>query len=121
MRLILQKHENDCGIACVAMLAEVPYRRALSEIFPDGEIELTQAPTLRDALIRFSRRPGRAVVPLRGRDYRTLAHPALLKVNPRLQGFEWHWVVWTGSKVLDPKNPPYALSRLRPVGYLRVD
>jgi ABC-type bacteriocin/lantibiotic exporter with double-glycine peptidase domain len=121
MKLLRQKRDDDCGIACVAMLAGVTYERAKSKIFGDRDIELTQAPMLRDALRELGRKPARGVVPLRGRDYRTLEHPALLKVNPRKGGMEWHWVVWTGSRILDPKNPPYTLSWLRPVGYLRVD
>jgi ABC-type bacteriocin/lantibiotic exporter with double-glycine peptidase domain len=121
MKLVKQRGEDDCGVACVAMLAAVPYHRAKRAIFGDGEIELTHASELKDALRLLGRCTGRGLVLLRSRNFRTLTHPALLKVNPRKQGLEWHWVVWTGKKLLDPKRPPYPVWALRPVAYLRVD
>jgi hypothetical protein len=118
VRLIRQRQKKDCGVACVAMLAGVSYSVAKKAMFGDGAAGLTEASDLRAALADLGRSPGR-LVPLRRRDYRKLNGPALLKTNVRANG-EWHWLVWSGKKILDPKKPPYQLSRLRPISYLRV-
>lgn len=119
MRLIRQRNEKDCGVACVAMLAGVSYPNAKKMIFGTETAGLVGASDVRSALEAFGHVPGRSLTPLRGRDYRTLPGPAILKVNPRANG-EWHWIVWNGKRVLDPKKKPYLLSNLRPVAYMTV-
>jgi len=63
--------------------------------------------------------PRNHLVALRGRDFRTLDHDAILKVNVRKDG-HWHWVVWDAEnrRVLDPKRRPYR--KIRATSYLPV-
>lgn len=65
-------------------------------------------------------RLGRRLIPLRGKHPSELGFDALLKVNVRKNGREWHWVLWDHErqKVLDPKRPPY--KRLRFTSYVRL-
>lgn len=36
MKLIKQKHENGCGIACVAMIGNLSYNKAIKIVYPNG-------------------------------------------------------------------------------------
>jgi hypothetical protein len=102
------------------MLTGKPYHVAKKAIFGNEIAGLTHLAGLKTAMAELGRSPAKRMIPLRGRDYRALTNQALLKVNPRSNG-EWHWVVWSGNRLLDPKVPPYQLSRLRPVSYLSVE
>jgi hypothetical protein len=71
MRRIVQKREMGCGVACVAMLAGVPYRKAL-DAFDDKESAETIgnfAPALRLALTRLGLRPSQRLKQFRGRSH----------------------------------------------------
>ena len=60
------------------------------------------------------------LVPFRSTKYEDLEDNAILKVNPRRGGAEWHWVVWDAKRrrLLDPRDPPY--KRISACSYLRV-
>jgi hypothetical protein len=126
MRLIKQGDPYGCGLACVAMLAGISYAavrktyRELSDTTRYDAVEPTQLPMLKKIM-------GRHGVVVEGRMRRIgdqslneLDCDALLKVNPRADGEEWHWVIWDHRRrrVLDPKVPPY--KRLKPVAYWRL-
>jgi hypothetical protein len=53
MRRVSQRRGNDCGVACVAMLAKVSYRRACNAVFGDERATYTSAHQLRNALRAF--------------------------------------------------------------------
>jgi ABC-type bacteriocin/lantibiotic exporter with double-glycine peptidase domain len=121
MRRVVQKTEMACGIACVAMLAGVHYRKAL-EAFDDQESAETNgnyAPALRLALTRLGLRPSQRLKRFRG--YDALKQNAILKVNPYNNGKDWHWVAWdaSGKRILDPLEPPY--QRYRPIAVITVE
>ena len=50
---VFQKHEDGCGIACVAMLAGVSYEEACLAIFDDYQGDATSQDDLRWALMGF--------------------------------------------------------------------
>jgi hypothetical protein len=44
--------------------------------------------------------------------------PGIVAVNPRQGGYYWHWVVWDGTRIIDPKRDPY--QRLTYISYMPV-
>jgi hypothetical protein len=120
---IPQRGTNDCGVACVAMLAGKTYERAYQVLYPSGRPRRTNGPELITALIKLKARPHTARFQLLGRRrYQSLPSKALLKVNcvgtTDISG-GWHWAVWTGERVIDPETPPRKWFR-RATSYLLV-
>ena len=120
MRLVKQFDDDGCGLACAAMAAGTTYRIVRDFAFPDGEVETTSPSRLRKIMEAHGVGLGRRLIWLRGKHPSELGFDALLKVNVRKNGREWHWVLWDHQrqKVLDPKRPPYR--RLRFVSYVRL-
>ena len=117
MRLVKQRHASDCGVACVAMLADVSWEEANLTIF--GRVKergfYTQTADLRDALRRLG-----VILEIRMkvcRAPRRLRRDALLKTNTRKGGY-WHWAVWDAERqeILDP----YGYKAIRPVSCIPV-
>jgi len=50
MKLIRQKKSNDCGVACVAMLARVSYNVAKKALFPNSKVGYTDERQVKNAL-----------------------------------------------------------------------
>lgn len=114
MRRVSQRSTNDCGIACVAMLAGVPYHVARRAVLGEGRLRLTKTRDLRAALIKLGKSPSPdRMKRLRGNQHRTLTETALLKTATR-RGGSWHWMVWDPrrGRVLDPMEPPYERPRI---------
>lgn len=113
MRLVLQRHSCDCGVACVAMICGVSYERALAA-FPDaiqrrmvpGRKTGTSTVELSDACERLGVRLGRRARPLRKRDLASLSGPMILVVRLGSQpsSHNWHWVAYDGDRkrLFDP-------------------
>ncbi len=101
MDRIQQRTKKDCGVACVAMLAGVPYETARAAFgFKRGIV-----PTSAADCIRALRKLGVAVdrfLPLGPDPVESLTVPALLKTNKRRK--KWHWTVYDPSArhVIDP-------------------
>ena len=120
MRLVKQFDDEGCGLACVAMAAGTTYRTARDFTFPDGDVGVTSMKRLREIMEHHGVNLGERLIPFRTRQPDDLPFDALLKVNVRKEGSEWHWVVWDHERqqVLDPKRPPY--KRLRFMSYVRL-
>ena len=120
MRLVKQFDDDGCGLACAAMAAGTTYRTVRDFAFPDGKVQTTSTSRLRKIMEAHGVRLGKRLIWLRGKHPSELGFDALLKVNVRKNGREWHWVLWDHQrqKVLDPKRPPYR--RLRFVSYVRL-
>jgi hypothetical protein len=107
MRWIRQRVSTDCGIAAVAIIADVTYEEAKSAFgeFP-GRGFATVAKDIRRALRRLGSRLGKRKRDLRGVTTLDLKFDAIVRVkhpstrNPR----EKHWIVWDSAErcVLDP-------------------
>ena len=89
-------------------------------MFSTGRVRPTRTNDLRLALISFGLTPGPRLIPLRTRCYRDLSCDAILKVWPRRDGRDWHWVVWDARRrrVLDSLPEPY--KHIRAISYLPV-
>lgn len=122
MRRVIQEDRIGCGIACVAMLACVTYAEARQVMFDQAPVRRTYTVDLKKALIVFGKRPAYRTVRLNSRALTTIVPGAIIKTNVRKHGSpeeEWHWIVWDGERILDPKEPPYR--RYRHDAYLTVE
>jgi len=118
MRRVQQLDDDGCGLACVAMVTGKTYP-SIRRDYPDG-VDGTHLRHLRRLLRKHRAGCGDRMIPLRTRQPSDLPFDAIIKINPRQDGKEWHWVIWDHRRrrILDPKNPPY--KRLRYVSYVRV-
>jgi hypothetical protein len=115
MKRIVQKEDAGCGIACVAMLAEVSYcavRRKLSPKFlrrlnEDG----MRTKELRDALSKYDFVTPKRLVRFRSwKELKRDGRDAVLKLRTRRDGW-WHWVVWDAARGYPPLDPAKAKDR----------
>jgi len=118
MKRVVQRRGVDCGIACVAMLANVSYEVAKKRMFGDRPVRRTSKECLQDGLRHFGIRTATRLVRC-GANYTTLNFRAILKTNATGDG-NWHWIVWDADRkrILDPLEKPYKNPRV--VSYLRV-
>lgn len=113
MKLVHQRHRNDCGIACAAMLAGVSYEEASNAAAPLGKRRGLTNETAMYLILRNLGLKGKLpLVPGRAN-----GQDAILKCNrgtQRRAGVKrWHWCVWsaTDQKILDPLDD----GKVRPV------
>lgn len=101
-RYISQKYINDCGVACVAMIAGVKYEEAFAALgfVEDGGAFYTTRKQLTRALQYF----GVAVERKLFRSWDEIPGRAIVAVNHRCNRRNFHWVVFTGKAVLDPNR-----------------
>lgn len=122
MKTIKQKNLNDCGVACVAMLARVDYQDAFDAIHPTGRSKLTHTKDLHVALERLGRKPlTKTRIGFRSKAPDDLNNDALIFVKMGKKGKRGgHWIVWDAKakKLRDPDRPekPYLIK-----GYLEVE
>jgi hypothetical protein len=119
MRRIQQRNESDCGVACVAMLADVSYEKAYAAVYGNGRRGLTSSGKLAAALRKLGRPPlARRMVPKRRTTLASLPHDALLKVQPSACSTK-HWIIWDHKRQI--KLDPYPTKmRYKVVCYLLV-
>ena len=128
MRLIKQRDDAGCGLACAAMVSGATYAavrktyRAITKTTRTDKVVATKLELLKEIMQRHGIAIEGRARKFGGRDPEELDLncDALVKVNPRLEGEEWHWVVWDHrrNRVLDPKQPAY--QRLKFVSYWRL-
>jgi ABC-type bacteriocin/lantibiotic exporter with double-glycine peptidase domain len=119
MRLVKQRDEYGCGLACVAMVAGRPYS-AIRKALGSNEVGPTQLRELREIMRQHGIVADERLIPLRTRTPFELPFDALIKMNPRRGGKEWHWAVWDhrSRRILDPRSPAYR--RRKFVSYVRL-
>jgi len=120
MKTIEQREENDCGVACVAMLTTGNYDKAFEVIHPSGRSKLTKTADLHAALIALGREPlTNTRQPFHGKSLCDLGHDALVFVKMINGRNSNHWVVWDAKakKLRDPYHTKYE-HKLR--GYLAI-
>ncbi|RDC60879.1 hypothetical protein HME9302_02095 [Alteripontixanthobacter maritimus] len=121
MKTIKQKEENDCGVACVAMLANASYDEARHAVYKMGRSKLTKTKDLHEALIKLGRKPLSARrKPFGKKALSDLDTDALVFAELKDGDNSKHWMVWdTKAKTLrDPYHTKYE-HRLR--GYVSVE
>jgi len=105
MRRIEQRnYENgDCGVACVAMVTGMSYRK-IHDVFETlGLVRKGNYYTYHKDLIDVLHILGFKAERHRFTSWTDVQTPAIVKVNVRTGNF-WHWVVLSESRILlDPK------------------
>jgi ABC-type bacteriocin/lantibiotic exporter with double-glycine peptidase domain len=103
MRLVRQRTDTDCGVACLAMLAGIPWAQARHALFDRAPTKsfATNTQQMRAALLEFG-----IVTSLRlftCKNPLQLKRDALLRTNVKTNG-DSHWAVWDfkRQRVLDP-------------------
>lgn len=124
MRWIKQRTHTDCGIAVVAMVADVSYDEAKAAFGQfKGRGYETDAGDLRRALKNLGVRLGKRLWPLRGASQIDLDFDAiaLVRLDSRTGKPEDHWVVWDGfdHQIRDPMRRR-ANATYRFLGYFKV-
>ena len=102
----------DCGVACVAMLAECSYAEARKALgfAEDAEEFYTWHCDIFKALSIL----GCSVKKRKFGSWRKISERAIVAVNFTRDGYYWHWVAFDGEAILDPKpNRPGRKTDLR--------
>lgn len=102
IRLVPQRYSTDCGVACVAMIAGVSYQEAFDAI--GFTAERKQFYTTHTCVTNALRRLGISVKRRKFRSWQEISGPAIVPVNHRSSGQFFHWVVFDGRRILDPKQ-----------------
>lgn len=121
LKTIKQIEENDCGVACVAMLADVSYAIARATIYPKGRSKLTKTKDLSEALRKLGRQPlSNRRQPFNSKKPHDLDTDALVFVELKNRQNSKHWVVWDAKsrELRDPYHTKYE-HKLR--GYLALE
>ena len=108
MKHIKQHHPEraDCGIACLAMVADVPYQVALEAMFECGITRLDgKLYTRPKHLVIAAGHLGIQCSSAKFSGWRPFVQLAIVKVNLDSENY-WHWVVLSNDKqgpfVFDP-------------------
>jgi uncharacterized protein (UPF0128 family) len=102
MRTVYQLDDVGCGIACVAMICGVTYKKARQVLFGKSTVKRTSSGKLFKAIQTLGRKPtAQRMRSLKDINLGDLAYDCL--VGCTLNG-DRHWVVWdaTKRKVRDP-------------------
>lgn len=124
MQIIRQDgNENDCGVCCVAMLADVSFEDALRAFGNRNRDGSTKPSHIHDAFNRLgfsmSGKCGRGIT-LDRSYFAGINENVLLRVER--SGRNWHWAVWNGEEKC-VHDPLYGVRRNFPAhvsGYYRV-
>lgn len=101
LKRVRQRYRSDCGVACVAMVAQVKYQQAFDVFgFTEEDRFYTRHKHLMEALEKLGCEVQRKMF----RSWEDIPGHAILPVNRRCEGKHFHWVVYDGKAVLDP-NP----------------
>lgn len=115
MERIKQRGEEDCGVACVAMLiqryagcpAASSYDAARAVLFGAREVGLTKTKDIKRALAAFGIQAGRSRQSFTAGSKNDLGleFDAIVGTKPR-KDESWHWMVWDAQRqvLIDPMN-----------------
>lgn len=116
IRYVPQRHSTDCGVACIAMIAGVSYQEAFDAI--GFSAERTQFYTTHSCLTNALRKLGISVMRRKFRSWQEIPGPAIVAVNHRSNRQLFHWVMFDGRLIWDPKQNKYR--RYRASGFYLV-
>lgn len=115
---VRQRGRTDCGVACLAMLCNTSWWGARSAIFGDKRCRSysTRTADMSRGAAWLGYRLDRRLRPARGKGWREIPAPALVKVaNHKKRG--WHWVVVAGDGDARLVYDPAVDGRLTPEAY----
>ena len=89
---------GDCGIACVAMVANVPYEWALRAFRRiEGKESTSSFYTNHTHVEQMLANLGKKTERIRFSSWRDIEHHAIVKVNLKKSG-GWHWVAFDAGR-----------------------
>jgi hypothetical protein len=107
LRHVRQENESSgCGPACVAIIADVSYRRAREAMFGDRIRALrSYYPDLREALLKLDAKA--IAMPVRATRFDQADQVSIFGVKRTHDGKRWHWVVYDPftARLYDPMLP----------------
>jgi hypothetical protein len=107
MRLIYQKDECTCGVACVAMVCGISFDEAKAFMWKKGD-DYTTTGGMKRALEHFGAKCSGQLYRPRNQNFRDLKFSVVINFYPRKGQKFWnsHWAVWDfrdeQSKFFDP-------------------
>ena len=111
MKRVVQVDDKGCGIACIAMLADISYKKVRKRIFGKRRVVPTNTKAIRKALRKFGITSSKKLIrSTRAQHYTNLQQDALLRVKlPKRDAPNWHWIVWDArrQRFFDPGEDPY--------------
>jgi ABC-type bacteriocin/lantibiotic exporter with double-glycine peptidase domain len=129
-RLVIQKTNSDCGLACVAMICETPYEKVLDKFMELGlyakhKKALPYSTNFKDVNIVLASLGFEGKVQ-RFKNWDDISKPSIIKI-PNNRKYSWHWVVAVPSDkhkvvIYDPsfqllsylENPPLDEAYIHP-------
>ncbi len=131
MKIVRQMYKTDCGVACVAMLADVSYNHALQIVAwayrqisskryrADKGGTATRVMALALMALGCDIPPGPVV---KAKRFQEIPPCSLVNVGRPRSGKGTHWVVWTGSRVYCPTEGVRGASKYnwRPYDYIHA-
>jgi ABC-type bacteriocin/lantibiotic exporter with double-glycine peptidase domain len=126
LRRIHQIRQDDCGIACVAIIANTTYKKSwtiIKKYLPKSSKRYTRTKVIRKALIHFNIKLSKAVTIS---DWSKINKLSLVAVNFVPSLGIWHWVIAVPVAdkiiVIDPaqKNIVKNIDSLKPVAYYAI-
>lgn len=105
MRHIKQKHETGCGVACIAMLTEVPYDNVVRWLWPNAKPS-KKSYRLRWGGIRMALEMGglRYDKMIRPKTFTDLDKLSIVGIAPAPKMKHFHFVLWNPKtkRIFDP-------------------
>lgn len=100
-RLIIQKTNSDCGLACVSMICETPYEKVLNKFMELGlyakhKKSLPYSTNFKDVNNILSGLGFEGKVQ-RFKNWDEITYPSIMKV-PNNKKYSWHWIVAIPNK-----------------------
>lgn len=97
---------GDCGLACVAMVARVPYEKALHAFRKlKGKGTTENFHTTHSQLQEMLAHLGHKTERFRFKSWRSIEHHAIVKVNLKRSG-SWHWVAFDAAREFATAHDP---------------
>jgi len=95
-RLIIQKNNSDCGLACVAMICEVQYQLVLEHfmdlnLYAKHKKQTPYSTNFKDINSILSRLGFEGKVQ-RFKNWDDITHPSIIKI-PNGRKYSFHWIV----------------------------
>jgi ABC-type bacteriocin/lantibiotic exporter with double-glycine peptidase domain len=128
MKLVRQMYNCDCGVACVAMLADVKYDRAMEVVAKAFEAARSRryradksGTTTHDIKLALNMLGKVVISQGPARSFEEIPANSLVSVKHPRRNLT-HWVVWTGKRVYCPTEGSRGRTRYnwKPQKYVQV-
>ncbi len=131
MKIVRQMYKTDCGVACVAMLADVSYDLALQTVsvshrqITNKRYRADKGGTSTRAMVMSLFNLGCDIPEgpeVKAKRFQEIPPCSLVNAGRPRSGKGTHWVVWTGSRVYCPSDGVRGVTKYnwRPYSYIHA-